>query len=143
MIRRLPIYAIILGTAALIQFRPFDFLKSRGERYFEASRAAEREIDAFNRLHFEKAAIQRGERLESKMAAQFYGARIAKALAAEATSLGVCCIWQCRTVLADARIAEAQELIDRQVVAIDVQIAAQWIRTNEAARVQKSLAPDK
>jgi hypothetical protein len=140
--RRLIFYGVIVAVIALVQFRPILF-KTRAERYIEASAAADREFETLNRLHFERAAIGRGERLEPKLAAQFFAAKSDRAKAMQADSLGMSTVWQGRRVIVDARLAEAQAEIDREIEAIDRQIVAQSVRANEAARVQKSLEPEK
>jgi hypothetical protein len=121
--RRLIICAGILAVAALVWFLP-DLSNTRAERYNDARAAAQREFETVGQLYAERALIERGDRLEPKLAAQVFAAKSDRTKA-----------------IADS--AEAQAEIDQQLAAIDQQIEAHRASAKEAIRLQKSLAPEK
>jgi hypothetical protein len=128
--RRLAIYGTVLILAAIFPLRAILF-PTRAETYAEASAAEQHEIDAINRLHFERALIQRGERLDSTMAAKLRAASAVLNGTSRAMSKED----------ARRRMAEPQAQIDRQLDAIDREIAAQQVRVTEAEKIKSSLAP--
>src|SRR5947209_14249897 len=100
--RRLIIYGVIIAAVALVWFIP-DFSNTRTERYNDAREAAHRELETINSLLIERIVIERGDRLEPKLAAQVFAGKSNPAKA-----------------IADS--VEAQAEIDGQLAAIDRQI---------------------
>jgi hypothetical protein len=121
--QRLIIYASILAVVALVWFIP-ELSNTQAERHDDARAAAHRELETIYSLLIERILIERGDRLEPKLAAHVSAGESNRAKA-----------------IADC--AEAKAEIDQQLAAIDRQIDARRAIAKEAIRLQKSLAAEK